>query len=239
MYNSLAEQKAISKVDVLNVQERLQEVIGNLLNITKDRTAIESTILELENKLKTYEFDKGNEALKQLNDDTTQLLEVREQISRAQLAVDQLLVKAEAAGVVKGMTLHPGDVVTSGTVLFNIVPVSTSLVAEVKVSTDDIGHVSIGDPVQVKVSTYDFSTYGSIPGKLISISASTFLDPEKKPYYKCNIELSKNYLGDDPSINLIVPGMTVVAEIKTGRRTLLHYLLKPINRTFNEAFKER
>lgn len=239
MYNALAEEKAISKVDLLNVQERMQEVIGSLLTMKQNRTTIESTILDLENKLKTFEFDKDNAALKELNDDTSQLLEVREQISRAQVSVDQLLVKAEADGIVKGFALHPGDVVTAGTVLFNIVPISTKLVAEIKVSTTDVGHIKIGDPVQVKVGTYDFATYGALEGTLTSISASTFLDPDKKPYYKCDVSLPKNYLGDDPKRNRVFPGMTVIAEIKTGKRSLLHYLLKPINRTFSEAFKER
>jgi HlyD family type I secretion membrane fusion protein len=239
MYNQLSSQQAVSKVDVLNVQERLQEIMGNLLTASKNHTAIESTILDLENKLRTFEFDKNNAALKELNDDTAQLLEVREQISRAQIAVDQLKVKAATDGIVKGFTLHPGDVVTAGTVLFDIVPISSTLIAEIKISTTDIGQIAVGDPVTVKVGTYDFATYGALDGTLTSISASTFLDPEKKPYYKCEVTLDKNYLSDDPSKNLVFPGMTVTAEVKTGKKSLLKYMLKPINRTFNQAFREK
>lgn len=239
IYNSLAEQKAVSKIDLLNLKERLQEVIGNYLSVTKDRTTVATTVLDLENRLKTIEFDKENEALKQLNEDTSQLLEVKEQISRAQIAVDRLLVKAEIDGIVKGFALHPGDVVAAAAVLFEIVPLNSTLVAEIKVSTTDVGHIKVGEPVQVKVGTYDFSTYGAIDGTLASISASTYLDPEKKPYYKCDVTLSKNYLGDDPTKNQVFPGMTVTAEIKTNKKSLLTYMLKPINRTFNEAFRER
>ena len=239
MYDTLSEQKAVSKVDLLNIKERLQEVIGTLLTAVKDKTAIQTTVLDLENKLRTFEFDKNNAALKELNDDTAQLLEVREQISRAQISVDQLLVTAANDGIVKGFALHPGDVVTAGTVLFDIVPISSTLVAEIKISTTDVGQISIGDPVQIKVGTYDFDTYGAISGTLTSISAYTFLDPEKKPYYKCDVTLDKNYLGDDPNKNLVSPGMTVTAEVKTGKKSLLKYMLKPINRTFNQAFHER
>lgn len=239
MYNSLSQQQAVSKVDLLNVQERLQEIIGNMLTIQQNRTTVESTILDLENKLKTFEFDKNNAALKELNEDTSQLLEVREQIARAQVTVDQLEVRATTSGILKGFTLHSGDVIIAGNVLFDIVPIDTKLIAEVKVNTTDVGHIKVGDSVQIKIGTYDFSTYGSLEGTLMSISASTFLDPEKKPYYKCEVSLPKNYLGDDPKKNLIFPGMTVVAEIKTGRRSLLHYMLKPLNRTFTQSFKER
>jgi adhesin transport system membrane fusion protein len=239
IYDNLSEQRAVSKIDMLNIKERYQEVIGSYLSVIKDRTTVETTVLDLENKLKTLEFDKDNEALKLLNDDTSQLLEVKEQIARAQIAVDRLSVKAEIDGIVKGFTLHPGDVVAAGTVLFELVPLDSTLVAEIKVSTTDIGHIKIGDPVQIKVGTYDFSTYGSISGTLGSISASTYLDPEKKPYYKCNVNLAQNYLGSDPTKNLVFPGMTVTAEIKTNKKSLLAYMLKPINRTFNEAFRER
>lgn len=239
MYNQLSSQQAVSKVDVLNVQERLQEIMGNLLTASKDHTTIESTILDLENKLRTFEFDKNNAALKELNDDTAQLLEVREQISRAQIAVDQLQVKAATDGVIKGFSLHPGDVVTAGTVLFDIVPISSNLIAEIKIATTDVGQIAVGDPVQIKVGTYDFATYGALEGTLTSISASTFLDPDKKPYYKCEVTLEKNYLGDDPTKNLVFPGMTVTAEVKTGKKSLLKYMLKPINRTFNQAFHEK
>jgi adhesin transport system membrane fusion protein len=239
MYDTLTTQQAVSKVDLLNVKERQQQIMGDLLNTSKQRTTIESTVLELENKLKTFEFDKENQALKELNDNTSQLLEVREQISRAKTTVAQLKVKSEADGIVKGFALHPGDVVTAGAVLFDIVPISSTLVAEIKILPNDIGQITIGDPVQVKVSTYDFATYGSLEGKLTSISASTFLDPEKKPYYKCGVTLEKTYLGEDPAKNNIFPGMTVTAEIKTGHKSLLKYMLKPINKTFNEAFKEQ
>lgn len=239
MYDALSEQKAISKIDLLNVKERLQEVIGTLLTVTKDKTTIAITVLDLENKLKTLEFDKENQALKQLNDDTSQLLEVKEEVSRAQVAVDRLLIKAEIDGIVKGLSLHPGDVVQAGAELFDIVPLSDKLFAEIKVSTTDVGHIKIGDQVQVKVGTYDFATYGAIPGTLASISATTYLDPEKKPYYRCEVALAKDYAGDEPGKNLIFPGMTVSADIKTSKKSLLKYMLKPINRTFEEAFRER
>ena len=239
MYTSLADQKAISKVDLLNVRERLQEVTGTMLTVIKDRTTIATTVLDLENKLKTLEFDKQDQALKVLNDDTSQLLEVREQITRAQIAVDRLLVTSEIDGIVKGFSLHPGDVVAAAAELFDIVPLTSKLMAEIKVSTTDVGHIKIGDSVQVKVGTYDFATYGALAGTLASISASTYLDPEKKPYYRCEVELATNYLGGDPEKNHVFPGMTVTADIKTSKKSLLQYMLKPINKSFHEAFRER
>ncbi len=239
MFDLLSEQQAVSKIDYLNMQGRLEQLIGEFLEVTSERTAIETTILELENELKTLEFNKDNDILKRLNDDTSKLLEVQEQLARAQITVDRLIIKAETSGVVKGLSIRPGDVVAAADELFQIVPLTTKLIADIKISTTDVGHVEIGDSVQIKVGTYDFSTYGSIPGTLDFVSASTFLDPERKPYYRGIVSLSKNYLGEDPNRNQVFPGMTVTAEIKTSQKSLLNYLLKPINRTFGEAFRER
>lgn len=239
IFNALAAQKATSKINLLNTQDRLQEVVGDLLTIVREKTTIESTILDLENQLKTLEYNQENQALEELNDATAELLEVREQISRAQVRVDRLLVRAPVEGVVKGLSMSPGDVIAPAEILFEIVPLTKHMMAEIRITTEDIGHVEVGDKVHVKVSTYDFATYGQIGGTLISISPSTFLDEENNPYYKSVIELEKNYLGDNPEINQIFPGMTVIADVKTGKKSLLRYMLKPINRTFYDAFTER
>ena len=68
---------------------------------------------------------------------------------------------------------------------------------------------------------------------------STFLDPNGRPYYKAQIKLAKNYVGDDPKRNLIVPGMTVLSDIKTDERTVLHYLLNPVFKALDSAFHEK
>ena len=120
-----------------------------------------------------------------------------------------------------------------------IVPVNDELVAEVRLSPRDIGHISPGQATKIKFTTYDFARHGAADGILKSISASTLFDEEGKPYYKGIVELSQSYLGDDPSRNPITPGMTLSAEILTQDRTLLRYLLKPVYRGISEGFRER
>ena len=80
---------------------------------------------------------------------------------------------------------------------------------------------------------------GKLNGKVKHISATTFDDPRSEQYYKAILTMERNYLGEDPSSNLVMPGMTVIADIQTDHRSLLTYFLKPINRTFYEAFRER
>ena len=71
------------------------------------------------------------------------------------------------------------------------------------------------------------------------ISPSTYFDEERQPYYKAQIKLAKKYLGNQPEKYRLIPGMTVQADIRTGEKTVLDYLLKPVYRGFQNAFQER
>jgi HlyD family secretion protein/adhesin transport system membrane fusion protein len=120
-----------------------------------------------------------------------------------------------------------------------IVPADDVLVVETKVTTSDIGHVSIGQQAEVKVNSYDPHRFGTVMGKVKKISASTFLDEQHNPYFQATIALDKSYIGSSTSKYKIIPGMTVQADIKTGEKSVLDYLLKPIYRGFQNAFQER
>ena len=99
--------------------------------------------------------------------------------------------------------------------------------------------MQVGQTVRIKVSSYDFSRYGAVDGTLEFVSASTFMDEQNRPYYRGRITLSKNYVGDNPEVNVILPGMTVEADIITGEKTILAYLLKPIHLSLKTALTER
>ena len=96
-----------------------------------------------------------------------------------------------------------------------------------------------GQLVNVKVSSYDFSRYGTIEGVLEYISATTFVNEDGTRYYMGRVSIEKNYVGRDSKQNLIVPGMTVQADIVTGGKSILAYLLKPIHTSITTAFTER
>ena len=111
--------------------------------------------------------------------------------------------------------------------------------AEVRISVRDIGHIRSGLPVSTKFTTFDFVRYGAVEGNLKSISATTFADAEGRPYYRGIVRLERNFAGHDPETNRLAPGMTLTAEIQTGQKTVLAYLMKPVYRALNEGFRER
>ncbi len=241
IYKDLNRAQYGSKINVITSQDREQEIFGNYLSAVRERTAVESSIIELNNQKRTNDMTTNRAALEELNKQISDLLEVTKQIDKAQDRVNRLRVVSPVYGIVKGSDIRAGKVIAPGEIIVDMVPITKHLVVEAKISPKDIGHISLGDPVKVKVSSYDFSTYGQLNGKVKQVSATTFDEPRTaaEPYYKAILTIEKNYLGDDPTANLVTPGMTVVADIQTDHRSLLHYFLKPINRTFNEAFRER
>ncbi len=149
-------------------------------------------------------------------------------------------MRAPVRGVIKGLAVNTiGGVIQPGQTLMEIVPLDEALVVEARIPPQYIGNIRIGQPVQIKVSTYDFSRFGTVEGKLSSLSATTFAGQEGDRYYRGRIVLDHNYVGTQAGRNMIMPGMTVMADIVTGRKTILDYLLKPIHRSLMTAFSER
>ncbi len=89
------------------------------------------------------------------------------------------------------------------------------------------------------MDSYDSSRFGSVNGTVRRISASTYLDDQREPYYRAEIQLDQHYVGSNPEKLKIIPGMTVQTDIKIGSKTLLDYILRPISRGFDSAFHER
>jgi len=148
-------------------------------------------------------------------------------------------IRSPTYGVIQGFESHVGSVIKPGDIIMNIVPVKQKLVVEAKISTTDIGHLQLGAPVKIKIKTFDYTRYGILDGKLQDISATTFTDENNMPYYKGIISLNRNYVSNNPNINQLRPGMTVEADIHTGSKSLLSYLLKPVKTALTSSFHER
>jgi HlyD family secretion protein/adhesin transport system membrane fusion protein len=136
-----------------------------------------------------------------------------------------------------------GSVLSPGSLVLSMVPDGVNLIAEVKISNHDIGHINVGDPVKLKFNTYDYARYGALEGSLKEISPFTLKKDneisDEEGYYRGIIELTQNYLGKEKGIHTIFPGMTLQAEIVTGEKTVMEYILKPIYTSAENALHER
>jgi HlyD family secretion protein/adhesin transport system membrane fusion protein len=166
---------------------------------------------------------------------SSDLVEVRETIRKHADRVERLVVRAPARGSVQHVAQRsPGEVVRPGETIAQIVPTGEALVAEVHVKAEDIAVVKVGNPAELKVTAYDFSKYGKIKGEVASISPTTFELDDKRSYYKAVIRMHTL-----TGAWKLQPGMTVEADIISGQRSLLQYLLKPVYRGIDIAFSER
>ena len=124
-----------------------------------------------------------------------------------------------------------------------IVPIEEDFVIEAKLSPSDIGFVHINQEASVKVDAFDFTIYGSLEGNIVYISADTLDDnnPNGEPsFYKINVRTKgRDFSGNTDNDFQILPGMTTMVEIKTGKNTILNYLMKPVTKTLFESMGER
>jgi membrane fusion protein, adhesin transport system len=160
-----------------------------------------------------------------------------------------VVVRAPAAGLVQEIIPKaPGEVVKPGEVVARIVP-SYELIAEVRIDPKESGYVQIGAPAEVKFAAYDSALFGTVPGRVEHVSATTFMpapgqphapaQSAQEPYYKAIIRLSSDHIGAGTRKRPIAPGMMVQASIVTGSRSIMRYLLKPVFDSLDVAFTER
>ncbi|MFY8148531.1 MAG: HlyD family type I secretion periplasmic adaptor subunit [Prochlorococcaceae cyanobacterium] len=233
-YESLDSAGAIAHVDVLEAERRIASTETQLAELDGTRAEAVEALHQLRANLQMETYAR----LAQVNAEKAELQStLRREISE----VERLQVRSPVDGIVKNFVVKvEGGVVAPGSVVAEVVPVGQRLLAFVRVKPSDIGNVSMGQKVQLKVQAFDYSRYGTLPGRVESISAGTFNDEKTgEPYYKVRVSLDRDYAGRTPGRNLLTPGMTLTADILTDRTNLLLYLLGPIRRGFGDAFHER
>jgi len=229
-----------TKITYLDIKRQLNQARGDLSNIIGDRERVTEELQEVEDKLLQLGSDDKEQALTEMGVITNELAQVNESMSRLLDRVRRLQITSPVRGIVKGLVFNTvGGVAPPGAVIMEIVPLDKELIVETRINTRDVGFVAVGQPVTVKVTTYDYARFGGIEGQLKDISASTFLDENGAPYYKGVVSLDRSYVGFDPERNRVLPGMTVQADIKTGKKTLLAYLMKPVVSSVSTSFRER
>jgi HlyD family type I secretion membrane fusion protein len=169
-----------------------------------------------------------------------EIAETAEIVRKLEDRVERVVLRAPVSGTLRGLAVHrPGTVLPPGGLVAEIMPQDTPLVADVRLQPRDIGFIEVGQPVHLKVQAFDYTRFGTIDGTVERVSAGTFFDEQRQPYYRARIALSQQYVGDNPRHTRLSPGMTVQADITTGTKTVLQYLLKPIYSAMAGSFHER
>lgn len=237
---SLLKEGYVSRAVYLEIKRTLEKIRAEAIANTGRLVGAKEALNETRSILAEY-----NAGLKQkLNDEaakvSAELAELKLAVVKHKDRVARLLITAPVKGIVQELVPKAiGEVMKPGDVIARIVPMEQELIAEVRVPPKDIGHISVGNPAEIKITTFDPARFGGISGTVRKISATTFQNERGEPYYKAEIKLSKNHVGLKNEEHLILPGMVVNAEIITGSKSLTKYLLKPVYRSLDIAFSER
>jgi adhesin transport system membrane fusion protein len=157
-------------------------------------------------------------------------------------SLSRLTLRSPVRGIVKGIEVSTiGGVIPPNGQLMQIVPQDEQLLIETRIAPRDIAFIHPEQEAKVKITAYDYSIYGSLDGKVVTISPDTIQD-EAKPevfYYRVFIRTDSDVLKNKAGKSFaIVPGMVATVDIRTGEKTVLDYLIKPLNRA-KEALRER
>lgn len=214
---------------------------GDVALLMQQSEGAQKELNEYNQRLAALEAQQRDGAYSELHKLEADIASIGQEMKKAQDRVGRLEVRAPVDGYVKGLKINTiGAVIPAGQTLMELVPVDDKLTVEVRISPQQIGRVSVGQEAQVKLDSYDYVRYGTIRGTLNYISAMTFTDEAKREdYYKGRIQLDHNYLGPHESRDVILPGMTVDADIVIGEKTVLGYLMKPIRNALHNSFTEQ
>jgi adhesin transport system membrane fusion protein len=114
------------------------------------------------------------------------------------------------------------------------------LLVETRVTPKDIAFIKVGDKALVKVTAYDFSTYGGLDGRVVQVSADSIYDETtREAYFNVIVETTRAYLTARGRQLPITPGMMTDTQIITGQKSVLSYLLKPVMKARSDALRER
>jgi adhesin transport system membrane fusion protein len=196
---------------------------------------------DLEGQLEREKSEYLNEVVSQNNEYKTKLNQIEQSILAFEDRVSRTEIKAPLSGIVNKIHVKTlGGVLQPGAPIMEIVPIEDNLLVEAKISPSDIAFVKLEQEATVKLTAYDYSIYGGLEGKVARISADTFLNEEDgQSYYHILIRTGERSLKTTTETFEILPGMVAQVDIKTGKKSVLDYLLKPLMRAKMNAFTER
>lgn len=241
IYSNLESKGLVARTTSLKKQEEVISKQGDVAALTEQLEESRRELAEFERRLESLAATQRDGAYADLHKVTADLAQARENLKKRTDRVARLEVTAPVAGYVKGLRVNTiGAVIPAGQTLMEIVPVDEQLIVEARILPQQVGRVAVGQQVQVKVDSYDYVRYGAIEGTLESISAMTFTDETRRQdYYKGRVRLTRSYAGPVAGKHSILPGMTVDADIVTGEKSVLGYLLKPIQVAMHNALTEQ
>jgi len=239
-YKNLLGHEAASKMDFLRAEEeridKVQELAGQRKKVQQDQAALAEA--DKNYRALVSEFQQTKQA--ELFSIETKAASLLQEVTKAGQKTDLQRLTTPIDGVVQQLAVHTvGGVVTPAQELLIVVSQENPVEVEVQVENKDVGFVKEGQQVEIKVETFPFTLYGTIPGKVLIVSDDAAMIEKVGLVYPTRVSMDHSTIQvENKQVNLS-PGMAVTVEIKTGQRRVIEYLLSPLLKSVKESLRER
>jgi adhesin transport system membrane fusion protein len=237
--DGLRRNNAASEMEVLDAQARIQRLKSQIAEATNAAPRLRSAQSESESRVKEAVARFRAEA-------SSALTQVREELEKSSHEIgtnvdrlDRNIVRTPVAGLINKLNITTiGAVVRPSEILLEITPSDQRIVIQTRSNPNDRANLRRGLPARVRVGAYDYSTYGTFEGHVTEVSADTLSDEKGNRYYRVNVEVDVSTLMSrvrQPGV--LMPGMAASADIAVGKRTILSYILSPLMKFRDGAFR--
>lgn len=232
----LSKQGAVSRNELLQSETLFQQLVTEISDLEFQILQTESALAEAEGRRREADLNFKGEAERDLIDTEFAIAKLEETISALRDRKQRFDVTAPTNGRINKLFVNNvNGVVRPGQAIAEIVSDDAAIEIEAKLSPRDRAQVWPGLKSIVKVSAYDFTTFGGLEGEVVEVSPDALQDEEGNIYFRIIIEASVQSFGDDKPV---VPGMLAEVDIITGQQTIMDYLLKPIRTVQSRALRE-
>ncbi len=240
MTQPLVESGVSSKTDLLRLQREANDLQGQINAANSEYTLAKAAYGEAMSRIQEHYVTFRTDASTELDKERADLASIQESMKANEDKVQRTDVRSPVRGIIKDIKVRTvGGVIQGGQDIMEIVPIEDTLLVEAQIKPADIAFIRPKQSAVVKITAYDFSKYGGLDAVVQDISADTIKNERGESFFRIRLRTEKNYLGGPAAKLEISPGMTATVDILTGKRTVLEYLLKPILKARDSAFRER
>ena len=236
----LAAKNIVPQTELANAQREVVDLQGRIAAAREQQGRAMAAVSEALSQANEAQFEFRKQALDERSQ-VQQKIAVNQQSLQGQGSSSRLELRSPVDGVVNDVKVTTiGGFVGAGEKVMEVVPMGDKLLVETRIKPSDIAFIKVGDRALVKVTAYDFSTYGGLEGRVVQVSADSIYDEaERQAYFTVIVETEKSFLNNAGRRLPITPGMMTDTQIITGRKSILNYLLKPLSKASSEALRER
>ena len=237
----LAARNIVPQTELANAQREVVDLQGRIAAAREQQGRAMAAVSEANSQANEASFSFRQEALNERSQVQQKIAINRQSLSGARGTPGRMELRSPVDGIVNDVQVTTiGGFVQPGEKVMEVVPMGDKLLVETRVKPSDIAFIKVGDKALVKVTAYDFSTYGGLDGKVVQVSADSIYDEvEREAYFIVIVETQKAYLDKIGRRLPITPGMMTDTQIITGRKSVLSYLLKPVLKARSDALRER